>query len=62
MAKSGPGRPPEMSRPRGEVVRMRVLVVEARAWARAAKTAGKSFSAWARDILNAAAGRGPDAS
>lgn len=48
---------PELTRPRASTFQIRTLRAEVDAWTKAARSAGKSASAWAREVLNAAAGR-----
>lgn len=49
------GRTPDESEPRSVNILVRVLPEERGRWHDAAKRAGKTFSAWIRDLANAAA-------
>lgn len=51
------GRPPDAARTRGVIVQTRAMPVERAAWARAARSVGKTVAAWLRELANAASGR-----
>lgn len=57
MAPKRMGRPPEAARTRGVIVQTRAMPVERDAWARAARSVGKTVAAWLRELANAASGR-----